>query len=367
MKYIDEFRDRRFVEKAASHIERALKGREYRFMEVCGTHTMSIFRFGLRDMLPKAIHLLSGPGCPVCVTPCEYIDKTIAASRIKKVIIATFGDMVRVPGSYSTLEREKAKGRDIRIVYSTLNALSIARKNPGKEVIFLGVGFETTVPTVARSILIAKSEGLTNYSVLSAHKTMPEALKTLASGALKVDGFILPGHVCAITGVRPFGFLAVKLRKRCVVSGFEPSDIMQSILMLVRQKTPKVEIQYSRITSKSGNPVARRAIGRVFESASSVWRGIGDISGSGLAIRKNFSPFDAEKKFNIKIKRGGEPVGCRCGDVLKGACVPTECRFFGKRCIPDHPVGACMVSTEGACAAYYKYSRVASQGLIVHS
>ena len=355
MKYIDEFRDRRFVEKAASDIEEALDGREYRFMEVCGTHTMSIFRFGLRDMLPRNIQLLSGPGCPVCVTPCGYVDKAIAAAGIKNVIITTFGDMFRVPGSHSTLERERAKGRDIRTVYSTLDALSLARKNPGKEIVFLGVGFETTAPTVARSILMAKDEGLKNYSVLSAHKTMPRALKSLASGALEVDGFILPGHVCAITGTWPFEFLAKRHGKRCVVSGFEPSDIMQSILMLVRQKKPKVEIQYSRITSRAGNPVARRAMERVFESAPSVWRGIGRIPGSGLAIRKDFSQFDAGKKFDIKAGRGREPAGCRCGEVLKGVSIPTECPLFGKRCVPDHPVGACMVSTEGACAAYYKY------------
>jgi hydrogenase expression/formation protein HypD len=355
MKYIDEFRDRHLVEKTASDIKKTLSGREYRFMEVCGTHTMSIFRFGLRDMLPKAIELLSGPGCPVCVTPSEYIDKAIAVSRIKNVIVTTFGDMIRVPGSHSTLELEKAKGRDIRTVYSTLDALSIARKNPDKEVVFLGIGFETTVPTVARSILMAKSEGFRNYSVLSAHKTMPQALRALASGEINVDGFILPGHVCAITGAEPFGFLASKFGKRCVISGFEPSDIMQSILMLVRQKNAKVEIQYSRITSKSGNPIARRAIESVFENAPSIWRGIGSIHDSGLAIRKKFSQFDAEKKFGIKINRAKEPVGCRCGDVLKGLCIPTECRFFGKRCVPDHPVGACMVSMEGACAAYYKY------------
>jgi len=357
MKYIDEFRDRRLVERAASGIRSALLGREYRFMEVCGTHTMSIFRFGLRDMLPKAIELLSGPGCPVCVTPCEYIDKAIAVSRIKNVIVTTFGDMFRVPGSHSTLELEKAKGRDIRTVYSTLDALSIARKNSDKEVVFLGVGFETTVPTVARSVLIAKGECLKNYSVLSAHKTMPRALTALASGELNVDGFVLPGHVCAITGAGPFGFLASKLGKRCVISGFEPSDIMQSILMLLRQNKPKVEIQYSRITSRSGNPVARRAIDTVFEDASSVWRGIGRISDSGLVIRKSFSSFDAEKKFGIKVKRAKEPADCRCGDILKGVCIPTECRLFGKICDPDHPVGACMVSTEGACAAYYKYNR----------
>lgn len=354
MKYVDEFRDRRLIVKEAALI-RAAVNRKWRFMEVCGTHTMSIFRFGLRQVLPAGIELLSGPGCPVCVTPNGYLDKAIAVAGEKDVIVTTFGDMMRVPGSHSTLEAQKASGSDIRIVYSTTDALDIARKNPSKEVVFLGVGFETTVPTVAQSILIAKKAGIKNYSVLSAHKTMPEALRSLAVSDLNVDGFILPGHVSAITGTKPYAFLAKTYDKRCVVAGFEPLDILQSIAMLIAQRSPKVEIQYKRIASADGNPKARASMYKVFRKCDSVWRGIGKVADSGLKIKKSYSDFDAESKFNLKVPPPKENKRCRCGDVLKGLIFPTECVLFGKTCTPEHPVGACMVSGEGACAAYYKY------------
>jgi len=354
MKYVDEFRDSRLIKKEAALIRSAVD-RKWRFMEVCGTHTMSIFRFGLRQILPDDIELLSGPGCPVCVTPNGYLDKAIAIAGEKNVIMTTFGDMLRVPGSRSTLEIQKASGCDIRTVYSTTDALDIAGRNPSKEIVFLGVGFETTVPTVARSIMIAKKEGIKNYSVLSAHKTMPEALGSLAGSDLKVDGFILPGHVSAITGTAPYRFLAKTYKKRCVVSGFEPLDILQSILVLIKQKSPKVEIQYKRIASSGGNPKARACIYKVFQKCDSVWRGIGKVKDSGLEIKKCYADFDAEVKFHPRPAPPKENKNCRCGDVLKGLIPPVECKLFGKTCTPQHPVGACMVSSEGACAAYYKY------------
>ena len=356
MKYIDEFRNRGLIAKEAALIRARVDG-QYRFMEVCGTHTMSIFRFGLRQLLPPGIELLSGPGCPVCVTPNGYLDKAIAIAREKSVIITTFGDMLRVPGSRSSLEIEKAGGCDIRAVYSTTDALEIAGKNPTKEIVFLGVGFETTTPTVAQSIIIAKKSGIKNYSVLSAHKTMPEALGSLAGSGLNVDGFILPGHVAAITGTGPYRFLAKILKKRCVVSGFEPLDILQSILILIKQKNPNVEIQYKRITTPGGNPKARAAIYKVFDKCASVWRGIGNVPDSGLKIKKAYADFDAEVKFSPKVAPPKENRRCRCGDVLKGLIAPTECSLFAKACTPQRPVGACMVSSEGACAAYYKYSQ----------
>jgi hydrogenase expression/formation protein HypD len=356
MKYIDEFRDRRLIDKVAKQIRDAVDvSRTYNFMEVCGTHTMSIFRFGLRDILPQNIKLISGPGCPVCVTPNEFIDKAIALSRRKDIIIATFGDMFRVPGSYSSLEKEKSCGAHIRMVYSTLDALDLALKNPDKEVIFLGIGFETTAPTVAQSIIDAKKTGIKNYSVLCGHKTMPEALKVLTKEPkLQVDGFLLPGHVSVIIGAKPYEFLA-RRGKRCVITGFEPLDILQAILMLVKQRQPKIEIQYTRIINKSGNALAKKSIGKVFTKCSSIWRGIGEIKNSGLKIKKEFSAFDAELKFKPKIARPKENKACICGDVIKGLNSPLSCKLFGKLCRPEHPIGACMVSSEGTCAAYYKY------------
>lgn len=359
MKYVDEFRDGKLIAKEAALI-RAAVDRRWRFMEVCGTHTMSIFRFGLRQLLPPEIELLSGPGCPVCVTPNGYLDKAMVVAGAKNVIITTFGDMLKVPGSRSTLELEKARGRDIRTVYSTTDALRVAEKNPVKEVVFLGVGFETTAPTVARSIMIAKESGLKNYSVLSAHKTMPEALGSLADSGPDIDGFILPGHVCAITGTGPYRSLAGSYKKRCVVSGFEPLDILQSISMLIEQRTPRVEIQYKRVSTAGGNPKARACIYKVFEKCGSVWRGIGKVPDSGFKIKKAYADFDAEAKFRPKPPPPEENRRCRCGDVLKGLIKPPECALFARACSPGHPIGACMVSGEGACAAYYKYSAMIS-------
>ena len=359
MKYVDEFRDRRLIEKIAGQIRRAIDpDRAYNIMEVCGTHTMSIFRFGLRDILPSNIRLISGPGCPVCVTPNEFIDKAIAIANMKDVIVATFGDMLKVPGSRSSLEKEKASGCDIRIVYSSLDALQIARKNPSKKIVFLGIGFETTAPTVAQSLIMAKEKRLKNYSVLCGHKTMPEVLEALVSDkTIKADAFLLPGHVSAIIGVKPYEFLSKVYKKRCVISGFEPIDIMQSILMVVKQVKPKVEIQYNRIIEKNGNVLARKSIARAFEKCPSVWRGIGRVRKSGLKIRRSYKEFDAEVKFKPRIEEPKNNTKCFCGYILKGLKTPRDCPSFGKACTPENPAGACMVSSEGTCAAYYKYRR----------
>ncbi|MCX5665705.1 MAG: hydrogenase formation protein HypD [Candidatus Omnitrophica bacterium] len=366
MRYVDEFRNRRLIDKVAQEIRCAVDpDRVYNIMEVCGTHTMSIFRFGLRDILPKSIKLISGPGCPVCVTPNEFIDKAIAIANMKGVIIATFGDMLKVPGSRSSLEKEKAKGCDIRIVYSSLDALQIARKNPNKRIVFLGIGFETTAPTVAQSILIAKKERLNNYSVLSGHKTMPEVMEALVHDKLiKVDAFLLPGHVSAIIGMHPYEFLSKSYKKSCVISGFEPIDILQSILMIIKQVKPKVEIQYGRIIEKSGNPLAKKSINKVFERCLSVWRGIGRVRKSGLKIRRSYKEFDADYRHCEPAKGGRsnlvdskDNIRCFCGYILKGLKTPYDCPSFAKACTPENPIGACMVSSEGTCAANYKYGK----------
>jgi len=328
------------------------------FMEVCGTHTMAIARNGIRELLPENITLISGPGCPVCVTPNRTVDNAIALSRRPDVIVTTFGDMMKVPGSTSNLDREHARGGDVRIVASTLEALAIARKHPEKRVVFLGVGFETTAPTVAASLVEAKRQNIENYFVLSAHKVMPPAMESLSKGEVKIDGYICPGHVSAIIGSRPYEFLSEKFGIGCVVAGFEPLDILQGILMLVEQMRsgkPKVEIQYSRVVKPDGNSTAQDVIYKVFESCDSEWRGIGSIPKSGLKIRDEFVSWDAEIQVPVDVEPTRKPKGCLCGQVLQGIVKPPECRHFGKSCTPGNPVGPCMVSTEGTCAAYYKY------------
>jgi len=362
MRYLDEYRDKKLVERIFSKIQTELDStRIYRFMEVCGTHTMSIFRYGLKTKLGPNIELISGPGCPVCVTEDDYMDKAIDLSRQKNVIIATFGDMLKVPGSESSLEKEKSKGAAIKIVYSTLDALELAEKYQDKKIIFLGVGFETTTPTIAGSIMEAKKRGLKNYFVLSGHKLIPPALELLVtSGETNIDGFILPAHVSTIIGSRPYESLAAKYNLPCVITGFEPLDILQGIYMLIAQikkKKPSIEIQYSRIAKKEGNVKAREAMNKVFEKKDTRWRGIGIIKASGLKIRKEFSEFDAEKAFNIKLKRSVKKrKGCLCGEILKGVKTPLNCKLFKKACTPENPIGACMVSSEGTCAAYYRYN-----------
>ena len=358
LKYIDEYRNKEIAQNILWQIKN-ISQKKINLMEVCGTHTVSIFRNDIRKILPPNINLISGPGCPVCVTPIQYIDEIIAFSRKDNFIITTFGDMIRVPGSNSTLEKEKANGSDIRIVYSTLDALKIAYDNPFKNVVFMGVGFETTSPTIASVILKAKEEKINNFSVLCVAKIMPPAMKSLLDAEeVNIDGFICPGHVSAIIGSKPYSFIASQYNIPCVISGFEPLDILQTIFMLVKQiekNKAKVEIQYKRIVKPEGNKIALEKINRVFKIVDSEWRGMGKIPLSGLEIRDKYEQFNA-RKFSISVERAKEISGCRCGEVLRGIIIPPECPLFGKICTPEDPKGACMVSSEGTCAAYYKYN-----------
>lgn len=358
IKHVDEYRDPEISRKIVEQINN-LNKKNIRLMEVCGTHTMSIFRNGIRNLIPGSISLLSGPGCPVCVTAQSEIDAFIQISRVPDTIITTFGDLMRVPGNESSLQKERAAGKDIRMVYSTFDAIEIARKNPQKKVVFLGVGFETTAPTVAASILSARDMKIDNYYVYSAHKTVPHALFALMNTeGIKIDGFILPGHVSVIIGTGAYLPFFNQFQMPCVVAGFEPTDILQAILMLVEQienKAPGLGNAYTRAVSFEGNEKAVGIMNNVFEPADVAWRGIGIIPGSGLKIRDEFSDYDAVKKFEISEKYSKEPRGCACGEILTGLKTPVECPLYKKICTPVDPVGPCMVSSEGTCAAYYKY------------
>jgi hydrogenase expression/formation protein HypD len=328
-------------------------------MEFCGGHTVTIFRYGIRQVLPKTIDMVSGPGCPICVTANADLDKAIALSQIPGIIVATFGDMLKVPGSNSSLEQAKAGGADVRTVYSTMDALKIAEDNPNKSVVFLGIGFETTAPTIAASILQAEEKGIKNYYVLSLHKLCPPVLRAiLDSGELKLHGLICPGHVSAVIGSRPWEFIARDYGIPCVVSGFEPLDILQSVDMLVNQVEngeSRVEIAYRRGVRPEGNQQALRLMEQVFEPCPAQWRGIGEVPDSGLKLRKKYQRFDAALAFDIAPGPTYEPAGCICGDVLRGVKTPADCQLFGKACTPQYPVGPCMVSSEGSCSAYYLY------------
>ena len=328
-------------------------------MEVCGTHTVAIARNGIRDLMPEGCKLASGPGCPVCVTANRDIDAVIALARVENVILTTFGDMTRVPGSSSSLLKEQAAGRDVRIVYSPLDALNIAQANPDRPVVFVGVGFETTTPLVAMAIKRAAALGLKNFSVYAAHKNMPGALDVLMGDPeLKVDALILPGHVSTIIGIEPYRFLAEKYGIPGVITGFEPLDVLQGIAMLMRQLhegRAEIENAYARGVMAEGNPVALAAIDDVFETCTATWRGLGPIEGSGYRIREQYAQFDALRRFEPEIEETREPRGCRCGDVLRGIMAPNECPLFRKMCSPENPVGPCMVSSEGSCSAYYRY------------
>lgn len=328
-------------------------------MEVCGTHTVAIARNGIRDLMPEGCRLASGPGCPVCVTSNHDIDAVIALARIPDVILTTFGDMTRVPGSTSSLLKEQADGRDVRIVYSPLDALTIAKENPDRPVVFVGVGFETTTPLVAMAIKRAAAMDLKNFSVYAAHKNMPGALDVLMGDPeLKVDALILPGHVSTIIGIVPYRFLAEKYGIPGVITGFEPLDVLQGIAMLMRQLhegRAEIENAYARGVMPEGNPVALAAIDDVFETCTATWRGLGPIEGSGYRIREQYAQFDALRRFEPEIEATQDPRGCRCGDVLRGIMAPNECPLFRTVCSPENPVGPCMVSSEGSCAAYYRY------------
>ena len=365
MKYLEEYRDPVLAQKLLKSILHLLEHSpsKIKLMEVCGTHTMNIARAGIRRLLKDQIALLSGPGCPVCVTHNSYMDQAIACSREKDVIIASFGDMIKVPGSYSSLEKEKAKGADIQVVYSPLDSLKIARENPGKKIIFLGVGFETTAPTVAATIRSAREQNLQNFFVLCGHKIVPPAMKALVMDPdLRIHGFLCPGHVSTIIGSKPYEFIARDHGVPCVIAGFEPVDILQAIEMLLKniisKAAPCVEIQYSRVVKEEGNPRALDIMNNVFEPVDSAWRGLGSIPRSGLAIRDDYREFDASIQIQVQVPPIYEHPECRCGEVLRGVTVPPECPLFRKVCNPENPIGPCMVSTEGTCAAYYKYEEL---------
>jgi len=364
MKYIIEYRNKDISQKIADRINNLLKGYkgDISLMEVCGTHTHSIFRSGIMDLLSDKIGHLSGPGCPVCVTPNKYIDTAIAYSRLPDTIITTFGDMIKVPGSTSSLEKEKASGGTVRIIYSPLESLEIAKNNPDKKIVFLGVGFETTAPLVASTILSAKDENIKKFFVLSGHKLIPPAMTALLeSKEIKIDGFICPGHVSAIIGEKPYFPIVKKYGIPSVIIGFEPIDLLEGIEMLIKQITvgekPSVENQYKRIVRREGNEKALSLTNKVFEIKDSPWRGLGVLPKSGLYIKETYSDFDAEKHIKCQVEKTKEHPGCICGKVLCGTKKPYECKLYAKVCAPENPIGPCMVSSEGTCAAYYKYKK----------
>ena len=359
MRYVDEFRNPRDILKVAAKIEGIAPRRKINIMEVCGTHTQNFHRFGLNKLLPKSINFISGPGCPVCVSPQGYIDAAIALSRRKDVIIITFGDMLRVPGTGSCLEKERAKGARVRIVYSPLESLNLARDNPDKKLVFLAVGFETTAPAIALSIIAAKDTGVRNlYFLTSLKLVLPVMRHLLSDKKLNVDAFLSPGHVSAIIGTEGYGFVAEKYKAPCCIAGFEPLDIMEGIYLILRQlkdNKTKVDNQYARVVAKRGNLKAQKIIRRVFKNSNAIWRGFGRIPLSGLKIRDEFSGFDAKRVFNLKTAGKDAPSKCRCAQILKGLIRAQDCPLFLKSCTPDNPVGPCMVSSEGACNAHFKY------------
>jgi hydrogenase expression/formation protein HypD len=376
MKYVDEFRDGEKARVLIGEIEAVVssmklpEGRPLYLMEVCGGHTHSIFRYGLEGMLPKEIELVHGPGCPVCVLPIGRVDDCVAIAENRKVIFTTFGDAMRVPGSRKSLLQAKADGADVRMVYSPMDALELARRNPGREVVFFGLGFETTMPSTALTILQAESEGIRNFSVFCNHITIVPTIKAiLDSPGLALDGFLGPGHVSMVIGTAPYEFIANFYRKPMVVAGFEPLDILQSIWMLVKQIAEgrtEVENQYARVVPNEGNNAALRAVAQVYELREFFeWRGLGSIDHSGVRLRDAYVHFDAERKFAIPNVRIADPKSCQCGEVLKGALKPWQCKVFGTSCTPEAPLGALMVSSEGACAAYYQYGGQKRQAEVV--
>ncbi len=369
MKYVDEFRDRAKAKVLVNAIGRLIadipvaRQRPLQIMEVCGGHTHSIFRYGIEGMLPDAIELVHGPGCPVCVLPMGRVDDCVAIAEQPGVIFTTFGDAMRVPGSRKSLLQAKADGSDIRMVYSPLDALAMARKNPGREVVFFGIGFETTMPSTALTILQAEREGIENFSVFCNHITIVPTIKAiLDSPDLHLDGFLGPGHVSMVIGTAPYEFIARYYKKPMTVAGFEPLDVLQSIWMVVRQiKEGRCEIenQYARIVPEAGNAAALNAVATVYELREFFeWRGLGSIDHSGVRMRPAYERFDAERKFAVPNVRIADPKSCQCGEVLKGIIKPWQCKVFGTACTPERPLGALMVSSEGACSAYFQYGGV---------
>lgn len=369
MKFVDEYRDPVMAKLLLAEIERLAGDEQLKFMEVCGGHTHAIYRHGIEQILPPGIELVHGPGCPVCVIPMGRIDDAIAVANTNGVILTTFGDMMRVPGSTSTLLEAKARGADVRMVYSPLDALELAVRNPDRQVVFLAVGFETTAPSTAVTVRQAKAVGVQNFSVFCNHVTIVPPLQAiLDSPGLELHGFLGPGHVCTVVGVEPFRFLSERYAKPIVVTGFEPLDILQGISMLLTQRRQgrcQVENQYSRAVPSEGNPRALAAIEEVFELRPHFeWRGLGFIAHSGLRLNEAHAQFDAERRFEVPGVRIADPKACQCGEVLKGAIRPWECKVFGTACTPQTPIGTCMVSSEGACAAYYNYGRLSQRRTI---
>ncbi len=362
MRFVDEYREPGGIARLSAEIERLAQGRRVKLMEVCGGHTHAIYKHGLQDLLPENVELVHGPGCPVCVIPMGRIDDAIALARTPNVIFATYGDMMRVPSSSGSLLDAKADGADVRFIYSPLDALTLARKNPDREVVFFAVGFETTAPSTAATLLRARDEGIENFSIFCNHVTIIPAIKAiLDSPGMQLDGFIGPGHVSTIIGVAPFEFIARDYGLPLVVTGFEPADILQSVVMILRQLVEgpvRVENQYARVVRAEGN---RRALEILSETMMLrpffEWRGLGFISQSALAIRPEFARFDAETRYAVPNVRVTDPKACQCGEVLKGVIKPWQCKVFGTACTPETPIGSCMVSPEGACAAYYNYGR----------
>ena len=367
MKFVDEFRDAELAQAVGAQIAALCEpGRHYKIMEVCGGHTHTIYRYGVQDHLPDDLELVHGPGCPVCVIPMGRVDDGIAIARRPDVILTCFGDMMRVPGGDGSFLDANAAGTDIRMVYSPLDALRIARQNPDKQVVFYAIGFETTAPSTALTVLRAKAEGITNFSVFCNHVTIIPAIKAiLDSPDLRLDAFIGPGHVSTVIGCRPYDFIAREHGKPLVCAGFEPLDLLQSIYMIMKQLAEGrsvVENQYSRVVPWDGNPVALRVLGDVFALRPYFeWRGLGSISQSALQLSERYADYDAELRFDVPGVRVADPKSCQCGEVLKGVLKPWECKVFGTACTPETPIGTCMVSSEGACAAYYTFGQYAKQ------
>ena len=362
MKFVDEYRDPTLATQISAEIEKLTEGRSLKLMEVCGGHTHTIYKHGVEDVLPPTIDLVHGPGCPVCVLPMGRIDDAIALAEMDNVIFTTFGDMMRVPGSKKSLLDARADGADVRFVYSPLDALKIARQNPDKQVIFFAIGFETTAPSTAVTLLRAQTENIQNFSIFCNHVTIIPAIKAiLDSPDLRLDGFIGPGHVSMVIGLRPYEFIARDHHKPVVMAGFEPLDIIQTVHMIVKQISEgraEVENQYARVVRPEGNTKALHAMARTMELRPFFeWRGLGFITHSALKLRPEFAPWDAELRFQVPGLRVADPKACHCGEVLKGVIKPWECKVFGTSCTPETPIGTCMVSPEGACAAYFNYGR----------
>ncbi|WP_433356878.1 hydrogenase formation protein HypD [Microtetraspora malaysiensis] len=367
MRFVDEYRDAGQARALSAQMAALCRpGHTYKFMEVCGGHTHTIYKHGLEDYLPDAVTLIHGPGCPVCVIPMGRLDDAIHIAEHPDVIMTSFGDMMRVPGGRGSFLDAKARGADIRMVYSPLDALKIARQNPGKRVVFMAIGFETTAPSTAMTVLRAEDEGIHNFSVFCNHVTIIPAIKAiLDSPDLHLDGFIGPGHVSAVIGCRPYEFIAHTYGKPLVVTGFEPLDVLRSVYQILTQLAhgrSQVENQYARVVPWNGNPKALNAISRVMELRPYFeWRGLGSISHSALKMTEKYAAYDAERLFHIPGVRVADPKACQCGEVLKGVLKPWECKVFGTACTPETPIGTCMVSSEGACAAYYNFGRFSRQ------